>query len=54
MRQKLEGVQGVTGLPEEYFEFKLARRFGWSKREIDEAPAHWLDWMMAISDIANG
>lgn len=49
MRQKLEGKK-VAMLPEEYFEYRLVRRFGWSKREIDEAPAHWLDWMMAIAD----
>lgn len=57
MRQKLEGKK-VKGLPEEYFEYRLAGRFGWTKQEIDDMPGHWLDWMYAIGeaekDVAGG
>jgi hypothetical protein len=45
----LEGNKKVP-VPEEYWEYRLVRTFGWSKAQIDEAPAHWLDWMMAIAD----
>lgn len=53
MSQKLEGKQ-VAGLPEEYFEYRLARTFGWTKMEIDDMPAHWLDWMFAIGELERG
>ena len=54
MRQKLEGVQGVKGLPDEWFEYRLAKHFGWTKQEIDDAPAHWIDWMLMISEMVGG
>jgi hypothetical protein len=32
-----------------YFrDYWLVKHFGWTKAEIDEQPAVWLDWMLAI------
>lgn len=32
-------------------DYQLARTFGWSKSEIDDQPAVWLDWMLAIDGV---
>jgi hypothetical protein len=36
----------------EYRDYQLAREFGWTKAEIDEQPAVWLDWLLAIHSVA--
>jgi hypothetical protein len=54
VRQKLEGVQGVKGLPDEYWEYRLARHFGWTKQQIDDTPAHWTDWVLNIAEMHGG
>jgi len=35
-------------LREEFRDYQLATKFGWTKSEINEQPAVWLDWMLAI------
>jgi len=35
-------------LPKEWRDYILATRFGWTKQQIDEQPAVWLDWLIAI------
>lgn len=32
----------------EFRDYLLARTFGWTRHEIDEQPAVWLDWLLAI------
>lgn len=32
----------------EYRDYQLARTFGWTLSEINEQPAVWLDWLLAI------
>jgi hypothetical protein len=49
VRQLLEGKK-VLDVPDEFFEYRLARLFGWTKAQIDETPAHWSDWALAIAD----
>ena len=29
-------------------DYQLARTFGWSREQIDDQPAVWLDWLLAI------
>jgi hypothetical protein len=29
-------------------DYQLARTFGWTRDEIDDQPAVWLDWLLAI------
>jgi len=29
----------------------LAKQFGWTKQQIDEQPAVWLDWMLTLSGL---
>lgn len=29
-------------------DYQLAVAFGWTRSQIDEQPAVWLDWMLAI------
>jgi len=29
----------------------LVKKFGWTKQQIDEQPAVWLDWMLAYSGV---
>jgi hypothetical protein len=29
----------------------LAKNFGWTKQQIDEQPAVWLDWMVSIHGV---
>lgn len=36
------------------FEYKLVRRFGWSKAQIDETPGRWAEMMLAISELDRG
>lgn len=50
MRQHLEGKK-TTGLPEEWYEYRLARMFGWTPAQIADAPAHWSDWALAFAEI---
>lgn len=33
---------------DEFRDYQLAVKFGWTKHEINEQPAVWLDWMLAI------
>lgn len=35
-------------LREELRDYQLAIKFGWTKQEINEQPAVWLDWLLAI------
>ena len=35
-------------LPPEFRDWVLASKFGWTKQQIDEQPAVWLDWLLAI------
>lgn len=51
MRQLLEGKKVAGEVPEEFYEYRLARLFGWTKEEIDAAPAHWCDWALEISEL---
>ena len=51
MRQLLEGKKVIGDVPDEFFEYRVARLFGWTKQEVDEAPAHWCDWALAIADM---
>lgn len=32
----------------EFRDYLLAQRFGWTRQEIDDQPAVWLDWLLAI------
>ena len=51
----LEGNQpdGRFPIPEELRDWKLAKTFGWTKSEIDEQPAVWLDWLLRIDGAAS-
>ena len=43
------GDEGVSGpIPKEWRDYLLASRFGWTKQEIDDQPAVWLDWLISI------
>ena len=33
--------------PTEYRDYLLAVTFGYTKQQIDDSPAVWLDWMLA-------
>lgn len=35
-------------IPDEWRDYILATKFGWTKSQIDEQPAVWLDWMINI------
>ena len=35
-------------LPAEVRDWQLVKKFGWTKQQIDEQPAVWLDWILAI------
>jgi hypothetical protein len=37
--------------PPELREYYLAKKFGWTKQQIDEQPAVWLDWMLQIDGV---
>lgn len=39
-------------LPTEVRDWKLLSKFGLSYEQIQEAPAVWLDWMLAIDGVA--
>jgi hypothetical protein len=32
----------------EFRDYQLARTFGWTRQEMDEQPAVWCDWLLAI------
>jgi hypothetical protein len=32
-------------------DFLLVKYFGWTKQQIDEQPAVWLDWMLQIHGV---
>lgn len=38
-------------MPIEMRDYHLARTFGWTKQQIDEQPAVWLDWMISIDGV---
>jgi hypothetical protein len=42
------GDLGGKPLLPEWRDYQLAKVFGWTKTQIDEQPAEWLDWMLAI------
>ena len=39
-------------LPDEFRDWQLAKKFGWTKQQIDEQPAAWLDWILRIDGVA--
>lgn len=39
-------------LPVEFRDWQLATKFGWTKQQIDEQPAVWLDWVLQIDGAA--
>lgn len=32
----------------EFRDYRIARVFGWTRDQIDDQPAVWLDWLLAI------
>lgn len=34
----------------EFRDYQLASRFGWTFSEINDQPAVWLDWLLAIDE----
>lgn len=32
----------------EFRDYRLAKTFGWTRQQIDEQPAVWLDWLLMI------
>jgi hypothetical protein len=48
-------VRGIVDprfpLREEFRDYQLAHRFGWTFQQINEQPAVWLDWMLAIDGV---
>ena len=36
----------------EFRDYQLASRFGWTFSEINDQPAVWLDWLLAIDEKA--
>jgi hypothetical protein len=45
--------EGQT-LPAEWRDYILVSKFGWTKQEIDEQPAVWLDWLISIDKTVEG
>jgi hypothetical protein len=41
-------VKEGESLPKEWRDYLLVSKFGWTKQEIDEQPAIWLDWLISI------
>lgn len=35
-------------MPPEFRDWLIAKKFGWTKEQIDAQPAVWLDWILAI------
>ncbi len=54
MRWALEGgsITDQNRPPAELRDWQLAKTFGWNKAQIDENPARWNDWMLAIENVA--
>jgi hypothetical protein len=50
----LEGQKPDTRypLPEEFRDWQLVKKFGWTKDQIDAQPAAWLDWILQIDGAA--
>jgi len=39
-------------LPEEFRDWQLATKFGWTYEQIQDQPASWLDWLLRIDGAA--
>jgi hypothetical protein len=35
-------------IPAEWRDYIIAKTFGYTKQQIDDSPAVWLDWMLSI------
>ena len=49
----MEGGQPDPRFPirEEFRDWQLASKFGWTQQQIQEQPAVWLDWVLHIDGV---
>lgn len=47
----MRGMDVRVPLPPQYREFRLARLFGWTPEQIENAPAVWCDWALQFAAI---
>ena len=53
MTNKLKGGKADDRypLPDELRDYMLVKAFGWTKQQIDDQPAIWLDWMLNLHNL---